>query len=158
MSKQQGPLELEELRGSIAVVTGAGNIGIGWGLCCHAAGVLGMHVVAIDLHEPLVASAQARLREQFDSVQSHGLVCDVTEPEQLALCVSEIQRLLPGKRIGAVFANAGVMFSHTVMNSTHAEWMTTLNVNVVGVVNTMQAFIPLLQSQTAPSVFSSRLR
>ena len=51
MSKQQGPMDLRQLRGTVAVVTGAGNHGIGWGLCCHAAGALGMHVIVIDLHE-----------------------------------------------------------------------------------------------------------
>ena len=31
MSKQQGPMELGQLRDRVAVVTGAGNHGIGWG-------------------------------------------------------------------------------------------------------------------------------
>ena len=50
MSKQQGSMELGQLRDRVAVVTGAGNHGIGWGLCCHAAGELGMHVIILDLH------------------------------------------------------------------------------------------------------------
>ena len=155
MSKQQGPMDLEELRGTVAVVTGAGNNGIGWGVCCHAAGELGMHVVALDLHESLVSSAQQRLREQFPAVESFGLVCDVTKPEELTGCITQIQQLLPGKAIGAVFANAGVMFSHTILNSTPAEWATTMNVNVIGVVNTMQAFVPILQAQESTSIFSA---
>ena len=65
VSKQQGPMNLQELRGTVAVVTGAGNNGIGWGICCHAARELGMHVVALDLHDSLVISAQQRLRKQF---------------------------------------------------------------------------------------------
>ncbi len=155
MSKQQGPMELAALRDTVAVVTGAGNNGIGWGLCCHAAGELGMHVIAIDLHQSLVNSAQERLREQFPEVESFGIVCDVTKPEDLVDCAKKIQTLLPGKSIGAVFANAGVIFSHTILKSTPAEWATTLNVNVVGVVNTMQAFVPILQSQESVSIFSA---
>ena len=72
MSLQQELLDLEDLRGTVAVVTGAGNNGIGWGLCRHAAG-LGMHVVAVDLHETLVQRAQARLQEEFPGVSSLGI-------------------------------------------------------------------------------------
>lgn len=155
MSKQQEPVSLSTLRGTVAVITGAGNDGIGWGLCCHAAGKLGMHVVAIDLHESLVQSAQERLRQQYPQVESFGLVCDVTKPEDLAKCVDNIQSLLPGKTIGAVFANAGVMFSRTVLKSKPEEWAATLNINILGVVNTIQAFVPILQSQAFNSIFSA---
>ena len=139
----------------MAVVTGAGNHGIGWGLCCHAAGALGMHVIVIDLHEKLVREAEARLRELYPQVQCYGVACDVTESQQLAAAAASIAELLPGKSIGAVFANAGVMFSHTIMNSTVQEWDTTLRVNVLGVVNTMQVFVPLLQAQKTESIFSA---
>jgi NAD(P)-dependent dehydrogenase (short-subunit alcohol dehydrogenase family) len=91
VSKQQEPVSLSTLRGTVAVITGAGNDGIGWGLCCHAAGKLGMHVVAIDLHESLVHSAQERLRQQCPQVESFGLVCDVTKPDDLAKCVDNIK-------------------------------------------------------------------
>lgn len=155
MSKQQGPMELGQLRDRVAVVTGAGNHGIGWGLCCHAAGELGMHVIVLDLHEKLVREAEQRLRQLYPQVECHGLACDVTEPEQLTTVAARIADLLPGKAIGAVFANAGVIFSHRIMNSTVQEWETTLRVNVMGVVNTMHAFIPLLQAQESESIFSA---
>ena len=155
MSKQQGGMDLTHLADRVAVVTGAGNHGIGWGLCCHAAGELGMHVVVIDLHEALVRDAERRLRELYPDVQCHGLTCDVTEPEQLMSVARRIGELLPGKAIGAVFANAGVIFSRTIMKSTVQEWETTLRVNVMGVVNTMHAFIPLLQAQESESIFSA---
>jgi NAD(P)-dependent dehydrogenase (short-subunit alcohol dehydrogenase family) len=152
MSEQQGPFDVEELRGSIAVVTGAGNNGIGWGICKHAAGVLGMHVVAVDLHQNLVESAEQRLREAFPDVSCFGVQCDVTSPESIAQCLAAIQRKLPGKRIGAVFANAGVIFNHTIMRSTLDEWATTLNVNVLGVVATLKAFVPVMQEQSTASI------
>ena len=155
MSMQQGPMDLDQLRGSVAVVTGAGNHGIGWGLCCYAAGDLGMHIVLMDLHEKLVRAAEQRLRQLYPGVQCHGLVCDVTSPAQLSAAVAQIGDVLPGKAIGAVFANAGVFFSHTIMKSTVQEWETTLRVNVMGVVNTMHAFIPLLQAQQSESIFSA---
>ena len=41
MSKQQGPMDLQQLRGTVAVVTGAGNHGIGWGLLLSCSGGAG---------------------------------------------------------------------------------------------------------------------
>lgn len=155
MSKQQQPVELESLRGTIAIVTGAGNNGIGWGLCTHAAGQLGMHVVAVDLHENLVKDAQRRLRESYPGVECLGIQADVTRPESLARCLETVQREMPDRQIGAVFANAGVIFNHTILRSTPEEWSTTLNVNVVGVINTIQAFVPALQAQSGQSIFSA---
>ena len=151
MSKQQGPLDLGTLRGTIAVVTGAGNNGIGWGIAQHAAG-LGMHVVVVDLHEALVRQAEARLRERFSDVEIMGFAADVTQPETLEACLLSIQTAWPDRRIGAVFANAGVIFNRTILKSTVEEWATTMNVNVLGVVNTIKAFVSTLRENDEPSV------
>lgn len=152
MSKQQGPFDLAELRGQIAVVTGAGNNGIGWGLARHAATRLGMHVALVDLHEPLVRAAAARLQEECPEQQILGVACDVTRPDALAACLETVRAAMPNLPIGAVFANAGVIFGHTILKSTVEEWTTTLNVNVLGVVNTIKTFVPELQSQSTSSV------
>jgi NAD(P)-dependent dehydrogenase (short-subunit alcohol dehydrogenase family) len=152
MSVQQGPLDLAELRGTIAVVTGAGNNGIGWGICKHAA-QLGMHIVAVDLHANLVKEAQEKLSQAYPDVECIGVQCDVTQPDDLAACLATIQNRWPTTPIGAVFANAGVIFNHTILRSTIEEWTTTLNVNVLGVINTIHAFVPALQEQPSPSVF-----
>ncbi len=154
MSRQQGPLDLSLLRGTVAVVTGAGNNGIGWGICKHAAG-LGMHVVALDLHDNLVRGAEARLQQEFPNVKCLGIRCDVTRPDTLAAARDLIRQTLPNAPIGAVFANAGVIFNHTILRSSPEEWATTINVNVLGVVNTIQAFVPTLREQQTPSVFCS---
>lgn len=152
MSEQQGPFDLSELAGRIAIVTGAGNNGIGWGICQHAAGVLGMHVVAIDLHETLVRSAEERLRIAFPNVQSLGVQCDVTRPESLEAGLASIRQAMPGMKIGAVFANAGVIFRGSILNSKIEEWETTLNVNVLGAVNTIKTFLPDMQAEEGDSI------
>ena len=145
--------DLTHLRGTIAVVTGAGNGGIGWGLAKHCAS-LGMDVAIIDLHESLVTSARDQLLKEFD-VACLGIACDVTDPAALQSCAEEIQAELPGRRFGAIFANAGVIFNRTILKSTLEEWQTTLNVNVVGVINTIQAFVPHMQASELPSIFST---
>ena len=151
MSRQQGPLDLTTLAGTIAVVTGGANNGIGWGLAKHAAG-LGMHVVVLDLHEKPVRDAERRLREEFPAVAAMGLCCDVTRPDSLANALAQIQKEMPEAPIGAVFANAGVSFNRRILKSTLEEWTATLNVNVLGVVNTLQTFVPVMTEQQGPSV------
>ena len=64
--------DLAVLRDTIAVVTGAGNGGIGWGIAKHAAS-LGMHVVVMDLHDSLVQQAETELKALYPSVQSLGI-------------------------------------------------------------------------------------
>ena len=155
MSIQQGTFDTAQLRNQIAVVTGAGNNGIGWGLCRHAAGVLGMHIMVIDLHAPLVLSAVTRLRAEFPNVVIDGVQCDVTKQEDLQAAAAKLSTSFPGKDIGAVFANAGVIFNKTIMNSSVQHWRTTLDVNIMGVLHTIKAFVPLLQRQSSTSIFST---
>ena len=38
MSRQQGKFDLTELEGRVAIITGAGNYGIGWGLAGYCPG------------------------------------------------------------------------------------------------------------------------
>ena len=155
MSKQQGRLDLDHLKNKIAVVTGAGNNGIGWGLAKHAALELGMHVVLVDLHAKIVESACLKLRGLVEDRRIIGVQCDVTRPDELSRCVSTILQEIPDTDIGVVFANAGVIFNNTILKSDIEDWQTTLNVNVIGVVATAKAFVPVLQSQPGPSVFCS---
>jgi len=155
VSVQQGKFDTGQLSDQVAVVTGAGNNGIGWGLCRHAAGELNMHVLIIDLHRNLVDSAVARLSDEFPDVRVAGATCDVTDPEALHAAAANIAHQFPGKSIGAVFANAGVIFNKTIMHSPAEHWRTTLEVNVMGVLHTMHAFVPLLQAQKSQSIFSA---
>jgi NAD(P)-dependent dehydrogenase (short-subunit alcohol dehydrogenase family) len=154
MSRQQQPIDLSTLRGQIAIVTGSGNGGIGWGISRHAAS-LGMHVVMIDLHQGLVDDAALRLRDEFPEVDVIGVQCDVTVESDMARSLELIDAHFNGasggasepRNIGAVFANAGVIFNRTILKSTLDEWATTLNVNVLGVVNTLRHFAPRLREQ-----------
>ena len=188
MSLQQGELDLRSLGGSVGVITGAGNGGIGWGLAKHCA-TLAMDVVVVDLHQSLVDAAQAELAELFPSVRSIGIQCDVADPESMAACCATVQAEFPGQPIGACFANAGgeqtspsasarpvtllqcasladtatsaccqpaaVIFNKTIVGSDFTDWVTTMNVNVLGVVNTIKAFIPLMQKQSTPAIMCS---
>tara|TARA_A100001011_G_scaffold396474_1_gene494426 strand:- start:49 stop:1038 length:990 start_codon:yes stop_codon:yes gene_type:complete len=155
MSKQQGELNLQQFRGQVAVITGAGNNGIGWGIAKHAALELGMHIVLVDLHLSVVEAACEKLRELAPEQQVIGVRCDVTKIEELEKVVQVVDEKMTDHPIGMVFANAGVIFNNTILKSSLEDWGITLNVNVLGVVATAKVFVPLLQRQTTESVFCS---
>ena len=136
MSKQQGELDLRQFKDQIAVITGAGNNGIGWGIAKHAALELGMHVVLVDLHMSVVDKACAQLRELAPDRQIVGVQCDVTKIEELEKVAQVVNEEVSDHAIGMVFANAGVIFNKTILNSPLEDWKTTLDVNVIGVVAT----------------------
>jgi NAD(P)-dependent dehydrogenase (short-subunit alcohol dehydrogenase family) len=154
MSLQQGPLDLRELAGSVAVVTGCANRGIGWGLCKQCA-EMGMSVALVDLHQHMVDAAAAELAELYPDTRCAAIQCDVGDAASVVACRDAVLAGLPGAPIGAVFANAGVIFNKTILRSRIEDFELTLRVNVVGVVNTIQAFVPVLQQQGTPSVMCS---
>ena len=153
MSLQQGELDLRDLRDRFAIITGAGNYGIGWGLARHAAIELDMHVVLIDLYSSTVDSAAKELQALAPSRRVIPIACDVTDEGDLENVLRDLDRDYPKMSIGAVFANAGVIFNNTILNSSIEDWETTLSVNVIGVVKTIKTFLPRLQAQTEPSIF-----
>tara|TARA_S200000501_G_scaffold224309_1_gene210334 strand:- start:692 stop:1687 length:996 start_codon:yes stop_codon:yes gene_type:complete len=155
MSLQQGELDLGELRDRFAIITGAGNYGIGWGLALHAATELNMHVVLVDLYRSTIESAAKELQGLAPSRKIIPIACDVTSETDLEDILRKLDRDNVEISIGAVFANAGVIFNNTILNSSIEDWETTLSVNVMGVVKTVKTFLPRLQAQAERSIFCS---
>ena len=119
----------------------------------HAALQLGMHVVLVDLHQATVEQASQQLQALVGDRRVLGLACDVTQCTDLKAAALAIDQHFPDTNIGAVFANAGVLFNNTILRSDMDDWQTTLDVNILGVVKTMQALVPKLQAQSQRSIF-----
>ena len=66
MSVQQGALDLQQLAGTVCVVTGAANFGIGYGIA-EVAAQKGMDVVLMDLHQSTSTKAALTLQESLRS-------------------------------------------------------------------------------------------
>lgn len=159
MSVQQGPWDPAVLAGTVAVITGAGHGGIGFGLAKHCAGILQMHINVIDLDRKVVDVACADLSAMYPSILVRGQCCDVTDREGLVKCAASVDTEFGGARIGAVFANAGLrsgIFSDgSVKSASLDDWTLTMNVNVIGTVSTVQAFLPALQRSDLPSIIAT---
>ncbi len=134
---------MKDLAGKVAVVTGgAGGIGRAMG---RRFGHEGMRVVLADvLAEPLDAATRALAEE---GIEAAGVVTDVTDYSSVEALAKEAL-----SRFGAVHVvcnNAGTggvsegyMWEHDL-----ADWRWGIDVNVLGVVHGIKAFVPLLLEQ-----------
>jgi NAD(P)-dependent dehydrogenase (short-subunit alcohol dehydrogenase family) len=132
---------MEELRGRVAVVTGAAS-GIGLALSERLAGE-GMRVVMSDV-DP------SRLDQAAESIEGEvaPVAADVSRREDVeALAAST------SERFGAVHVlcnNAGVTRPGRAWEFTREQWEWVLGVNLWGVINGVNAFVPAMLEHGEP--------
>jgi len=135
--------DMRNVVGKVAVVTGGGQ-GIGRALA-ERFGAEGMKVVIADVVPQLVETTAAELREQ--GLDIIGVVTDVTSLESV-----EALRDATLAEFGAVHIvcnNAGIgSGSEGQIWEYHVnDWRWSLDVNVMGVVNGINAFVPHMLAQ-----------
>jgi NAD(P)-dependent dehydrogenase (short-subunit alcohol dehydrogenase family) len=122
--------------GRVAFITG-GASGIGLAV----AALLqrrGMKLVLMDLTEPALQAAA----EQLGGAEVLTVVGDVTRPEDCQRAVAAAVRRFGG--IDLCWANAGTGTLAPLRYSDAGEWMRVVQVNVFGVLHTVQAALPQL--------------
>jgi NAD(P)-dependent dehydrogenase (short-subunit alcohol dehydrogenase family) len=132
---------IEDLRGKVAVVTGAAS-GIGFALCERFAAE-GMHVVMADVEPDALHDAAGKLDAEVLSLAVDVRSWDATE--ELAARSFE--------RFGAVHVlcnNAGVQLDRRIWEMTPAEWEWLLGVNLGGVIHGLHAFLPRMIESGEP--------
>ena len=141
---------MEQLRDRVAVVTGAAN-GIGRALATELAGE-GMKVVLADIErEPLELAAMELERTGVDVLP---VVTDVSDAWSVdALADAAVRRF---DAVHLLCNNAAVagQFGRTWVTSL-AEWEWVFAVNVMGVVNGLRAFVPILLEQDEGHVLNT---
>ncbi len=127
---------------NVAVITGAAS-GIGAGLAREAVR-RGMSVVLADRDEASLAAVAAELGEKAFAVPT-----DVTDPDALeALAAQAYDRF---GQVDLFFNNAGILTTGLSWEVTAEKWRQVMDVNVLGVVSGIRAFVPRLIAAERPA-------
>jgi NAD(P)-dependent dehydrogenase (short-subunit alcohol dehydrogenase family) len=132
---------MKQLRGKVAVVTGAAS-GLGRAMAC-AFGAEGMHVALADVDQNGLEETRERVRSH--QVHSFTMRVDVSRAAEVnALAERTLQEL---KGIHLVCNNAGVSPLGATWETSIADWQWILGVNLWGVIHGVRAFTPHLVAQ-----------
>jgi len=132
---------MKDLQGKVGFITG-GASGIGLGI----AKVFvrnGMKVVIADLRQDHLDCALAYFDSQLQRASVHGIRLDVTDRTAMAAAADEAERRF-GK-VHIVVNNAGVGLEGPLDKATYDDWDFGIGVNLVGVVNGVQTFLPRIR-------------
>ncbi|QYU70975.1 SDR family NAD(P)-dependent oxidoreductase [Leptolyngbya sp. 15MV] len=125
----------------VAVITGAAS-GIGAGLARHAAG-RGMTVVLADRDRARLDQVAAGIGAAAIAVET-----DVTDSAALE-CLAE--RAFAAGPVELLFNNAGVLTTGRSWEIGADQWRTAVEVNVLGIINGLRAFVPRLLAAARPA-------
>lgn len=132
---------MKDLEGKVAFVTG-GASGIGLGIAKKLV-ESGMKVVIADLRQDHIDEAKAWFEERQQGRNVHFIRLDVTDRAAMAAAADETEKVF-GKLHVAV-NNAGVGIEGPLREATYDDWDFGLGVNLGGVVNGVQTFIPRIK-------------
>ena len=134
---------MQEFRGKVAVVTGAGS-GIGRALAL-AFAAESMHVGLADLDHGALTSTAELIAERSPTVESMTQVCDVSQADQ----VEALADAVFGRwgQVDVVCNNAGVFVGGVIWERPAADFEFVLGANLWGILHGIRAFVPRMVAQ-----------
>jgi len=133
---------MKDVAGKVAFITG-GASGIGLGIA-GAFVEAGMKVVLADLRQDHIDEALAAFDRRGQSKSVHAIRLDVTDRDAMAAAADEVERVF-GK-LHVLVNNAGVGIQGPFKGITYEDWDFGLAVNLGGVVNGLQTFLPRIRA------------
>lgn len=133
-----------DLSGRTAVVTGAGS-GIGRSLALLLA-QRGAHVHVVDLGGPAAKTVAAQIEVAGGTALAHEV--DVSDAKAVGALADAVFAAGP---VDLLFNNAGIGHGGAVVDTTLEDWRRLLDVNVMGVVHGVHAFLPRMLTQGTPA-------
>jgi NADP-dependent 3-hydroxy acid dehydrogenase YdfG len=137
------PMQLQDLRGKTAVITGASS-GIG-----EAAAKM---LAAGGVRVALVARRRDRIEQLAREIgqDAVALPADVADAGQVAALFETVGSEFGG--LDLLFKNAGVGYNEPFETSKPAEWKLQIDANLSGVLNCTHAAIPLLRGRAGAMI------
>jgi len=135
---------MQEVAGKVAVVTG-GASGIGLAMVRALTGA-GMRVAIADIEQAAINAAL----EEFSTSNAEviGIRVDVNERQAMDDAAAEIEAAF-GK-VHVLCNNAGVAVGGSIETMSYKDWDWVMNVNLQGVINGIQVFLPLIMAHGEP--------
>jgi len=133
---------MQDLHGKAAFITGGGS-GIGLGIA-HALVDQGMSVVLADLRPDHLETALESFRVKNQARSVHPIRLDVTDRAAMAAAADETRRVFGNLHV--LVNNAGVCIEGPLREATYADWDFGLGVNLGGVINGLQTFLPQIRA------------
>jgi NAD(P)-dependent dehydrogenase (short-subunit alcohol dehydrogenase family) len=137
-------IDARHLSGKTAVVTGAGS-GIGRSLAALLAR-RGALVHAADLDGESAEAVAQEIRDAGGTAVAHTV--DVAVADAVARLAD---RVFTGGPVDLLFNNAGIGHAGAVADTTLSDWRRLIDVNLMGVVHGLRAFLPRLLAQDRPA-------
>lgn len=131
---------MKDVAGKVAFITG-GASGMGLGMA-RAFSAAGMKVVIADVRRDHLEQAISRFRGS--QAQVHPIQVDVADRDAMARAADETERVF-GK-VHLLCNNAGVGIFGSLLEATYDDWDWGLGVNLGGVINGVQTFLPRIRS------------
>lgn len=131
---------MRDFKDKVAVITG-GSSGVGRSLA-FALGRRGAKIAVGDVDKAAMAQLQSDLAAE--NIEALVEFCDVTSPDSLTALADNTLETFGG--IHLVFANAGISAgeSGAMWEYSQKDWQWCLNVNLWGVINSINVFMPRL--------------
>jgi len=132
---------MKDFQGKVAVITGAAS-GIGRAIADKCAAE-GMKVVLADINEKGLADAEAELKETGATVLA--IPTDVSKEYEIKELAQKALDQFGGVHL--LVNNAAVYTTGTVWENTVSDWEWVLGVNLMGVINGVRIFVPIMIEQ-----------
>ena len=132
---------MQELNGKTAVITGGGS-GIGEGTA-HALADAGMNIVIADINPETGGKVAADLGAK--GAKAIAVTADVVDPASVEALADAAYGEFGGVHV--LHNNAGVGIFARIDETSAEEWKWTLDINLWGVINGIQTFLPRMKAQ-----------
>lgn len=134
---------MKNLRGAVAVVTGAGS-GIGRALALELAGH-GVHLALADLNEPGLGMTEQLVRTTRRGVNAKTYLLDVGDAGAVEKFSAQVEKDF--ERASLLINNAGVALHGTFAEVSLADMEWLMRINFWGVIYGCKFFLPLLERE-----------